>query len=316
MKKFRFAFATDIHMGLPFDGVRPYKGANQRAQWFFKEAAEGRLGDLDFILSGGDMIHGVELEKINAEQPAFAEYMKELSVVFYPCVGNHENRQHEGDAVYEKAYRDTFGADRTQYAFVHKGILFIMLNNSGDTGFDGSIEFQSPEVQQACRAARRKFLEQALAEHPGLPVFITFHIPIVPIRDAAVLEKTFGFISWICGDLALRQLIEDNSDRIIAVLSGHVHLTGRVKTNGVTHIVPSGLASFPHDVAIFDVANDCIDVQMISAPTELAVPYTTNLHLRKKDVAHTDSEHSTDLLYCTGNESERKFSLPYPRQRA
>lgn len=254
------------------------------------------------------MVHGAKLEELNLEMPAFRNYADKLPCKSYPAVGNHENVQREADPVYEKAYWDAYGNDRTQYTFEHKGILFVVLNNSGDPP-----RKEREAQQKVIRDQRREFLESVFSEKPDVPKIIVCHIPLVPVRDATVQEKSFGFPSWIAHDDGLLEVIEAHSGSVLAVLSGHLHLTGVIEKNGVMHIVPSGLASYPHDIAVFDVFDDRIDVEMQSSPAELAEPYKSNIHgERRHKIDYVDAAHPTHELYVTGNPSERAFTIPLP----
>ncbi|WP_043583598.1 metallophosphoesterase family protein [Geminisphaera colitermitum] len=305
--RYRFVFANDLHMTHPFDQPGAYSGANQRAAWFMDTLCKGGFGaPFDFVLFGGDMVHGRTLEMLDMEVPAFARLTDRLPCKSYPCVGNHENIQCEADPVYEKAYRDQYGQNRAQYTFEHKGILFVVLNNSGEPPSQAR-----QKTQEELRRRRLQFAEEALSSHPGLPKIIVCHIPLVPMREAEVLEKSFRFTSWMAFDEPLLQLIEKHRDSVLAVLSGHLHLTGVVEKNGIKHIMPSGLASFPHDIAFFDVFDDRIDVRMVPVPEEMAKPYATNLHgKRRHGIDYTDATHPTHELYIAGNPDERAFSLP------
>ncbi len=293
-------------MTVPFDKPGVYTGGNLRGNWLIDELLRGGLGDPDFVLFGGDMVHGAKLESLDAELPAFKSLAARLSCKTFPSVGNHENMSAEADPVYEGIYWNTYGRDRAQYTFEHKGILFVVLNNSGDPPHGAR-----KEIQEDIRRQRLRFLEGVLSSRPGIPKIIVCHIPLVPVREAKVLEKSFGFASWMAHDDLLVQMLEKHRDSVLAVLSGHLHLTGVVSKNGIAHIVPSGLASFPHDIAVFDVFTDYIDVRMVSAPKELAKPDESDIHgMRRHKVDYIDSDHPTHELYCRGNDSERRFEIP------
>ena len=62
-----------------------------------------------------------------------------------------------------------------------------------------------------------------------------------------------------------------------AVLSGHLHLTGKIQLNQVHHVSISGTASYPHDVAMYSVFPDRIEAEVIRLPSDLLEP-ATNIH--------------------------------------
>ena len=206
-------------------------------------------------------------------------------------MGNHENVQRKGSPEYQAAFCEAFGEDRTNYTLKHKGLLFVMLNDSG------APMSNSKEVGRQ----RNDWLRGVLEESAGVPKIICCHIPLIPIREEPVLTKSFGFISYAAKDPQLLSLVDEHAESIAAVLSGHLHLTGVVVRNGVHHISLSGTASYPCDFASFDVFADRIHLRVHSLPEELQTP-DTNIHGRRRHkVDYTDATHSTAESYVRGN---------------
>jgi hypothetical protein len=214
-------------------------------------------------------------------------------------VGNHENVQREGNPRYEATFCQTFGEDRTNYTLKHKGLLFVMLNNSG------APRSNSTRIGQR----RNEWLNGIFSDSKDLPKIICCHIPLVPLRDEPVLAKSFGFVSYTAKDEQLLSLIDEHAKSIVAVLSGHLHLTGVVVRNGVHHVSISGTASYPCDFATYDVFDDRIRLRVHSLPKELLTP-TTDIHGRPRhEVDYTDSRHPTHEAYIKGNASERALDI-------
>jgi hypothetical protein len=141
-------------------------------------------------------------------------------------------------------------------------------------------------------------------------VILCCHIPLVPVREEAVLKQSFGFGSYIAHDDELLGLVDAHADRIVAVLSGHLHLTGVVQRHGVHHIVVSGPASYPCDFASYELFANHLRVRMHSLPREYLTP-ATNLHgLRRHNIDYTDADHITHELYIQGNPQERALEIP------
>ncbi|NQU43149.1 metallophosphoesterase, partial [bacterium] len=70
--RLRFLVANDLHFSLPYEGPGVYAGVNRRIEWLLARTRQNDLaGKLDFVLLNGDMIHGSNLEKIQAEMPIF-----------------------------------------------------------------------------------------------------------------------------------------------------------------------------------------------------------------------------------------------------
>jgi len=163
--------------------------------------------------------------------------LAQLQRPFHPVMGNHENVQREGNPEYEAAYVAAFGAERVNYTFLVGSMRFVVLNNSGAPASN----------RQSAGRARNQWLRGVLESSSPTPVILCCHIPLVPVREEAVLKQSFGFGSYVAHDDELLELIDAHADRIVAVLSGHLHLTGVVQRHGVHHIVVSGPASYPCD---------------------------------------------------------------------
>ena len=290
-----FVQINDLHVQEPGTDIKGYKSANEKAQWVVQEI---NRQPPDFVLGIGDLIHGQRLEQLPKDLAVFRELIKPLQVPFYPTMGNHEDVQREGDPVYEKAYRDVFGDQRVSYTFEAGGVRFIMLNNSGATG-------ASPEIIRK----RNAWLRDVLKTHPGDPKILGCHIPIVPVRDEPVLARSFGFRSYIAHDPELLALVDEHADSIIAVLSGHLHLTGQVERKGVRHISICGTASYPSDFARYQVFDDRIVMQVSQLPRALAQT-TTSLHGQPRHKTDfTDAAHENAELYKAGRSEERSLTI-------
>ncbi len=298
----RFAFCNDLHARwAPGVAGQPgYPGANDRAEWLLAQTAPGGLlAGVDFLLGGGDLIHGEDLAAITAELDALQARLRRLPVPFFPCCGNHEIRQNEGDAAYEEPYRRTFGADRFDYALPAGAAEIIVLNNAG------TFHVTAPR-----REARYQALRRLLRARPAVPKILVCHVPLVPVRDRPVLQESFGFISYQTLEGELLDLLDAEGASVRLVLSGHLHLTGMVERLGVRHLAVAGTASLPHDYAIVTVTAQAIEVEVRSLPAELHRP-ATNIHGPPRHARdYTDARHATAGAYLRGNPEERTFRVP------
>ncbi len=291
---FRFVQWNDVHI----DETRPpsYRLANEKMRylvdWINKT---GRQSRPDFVIGIGDMIHGGAPASLAPDIRLQETLLADLEIPFYPVVGNHENVQQEGNASYEAPFREAFGEDRTNYTLKHKGLLFVMLNNSG-----------APSSNSRDVGRRRNdWFRRVLDGSDNLPIVVCCHIPLVPLRDEAVLKKSFGFSSYAAKDEQLLGLVDQHAKSIVAVLSGHLHLTGVVTRNGVHHVSICGTASYPCDFASYDVYSDRIRLRVHGLPQQLSTP-DTNIHGSPRHaIDYTDAAHSTHESYIKGNPSER-----------
>ncbi|MCE9613377.1 MAG: metallophosphoesterase [Lentisphaerae bacterium] len=297
----RFLVINDLHAQFApgAEGHAGYGGANRRAEWLLGELARpGAFGGLDFVVSAGDLIHGEDLAAIAAEIPALHARLAALPMPVYPCVGNHEIKQAEGDDAFEAPFRQTF-KDQMDYVFAAGPVDVVVMNNAG-----------SFHVTRERREARYGFLRNALRADPARPKILVCHIPLVPLRDPAVLRNSFGFISWRCLEAELIDLLDAAGQTVRLVISGHLHLTGMVERLGVHHVAASGLASLPHDLALVTVTSDRIEVGMVTPPADLHDP-GTNIHGQPRfKVDYVDATHPDHATYLRGTPAERRFSVP------
>ncbi len=295
---FRFVQWNDVHI----DATQPsgYRLANEKMTYLVDWMNDAKQRPRpDFVVGIGDMIHGGDLSSLAPDIRLQKELLGNLNIPFYPVVGNHENVQQEGDSRHEAAFREAFGEDRTNYTLKHKNLLFVMLNNSG-----------APNSNSAAVGRRRnQWFRNILDASGDLPKIVCCHIPLVPLRDEAVLGKSFGFTSYAARDEQLLSLVDQHSESIVAVLSGHLHLTGLVTRHAVHHVAISGTASYPCDVASYDVFPDRVRLRVHSLPDHLLTP-ETNIHGRPRhEVDYTDSTHPTHESYVKGNSSERALDM-------
>lgn len=295
---FRFLQVNDLHIQ---HAAKSYKDANVRASWLFNALKEERyFPKPDFILGIGDIICGESLEGIKNDFTYLREkFLDGLSIPFYPVMGNHECKQQEGNQEYEAPFIETYGPDRLNYSFEYKGVGFIAYNNVGTYGLPDEQEY-----------ARKETLKKLLQKNPSLPKIVCCHIPIIPVREEHVLAESFGFASYKTKDASTLEVLEAPESNVKAVLSGHLHITGSVIKEGIHHISIAGLASYPHDIALYSVFSDRIDVEVIRIRSDLLVP-ETNIHGAQRHIKDfTDSTHPGYTQYIMGNENERRFSIP------
>lgn len=305
-RRFRFVVFNDLHVTAPraaSDGRHGYPGANERAAWAVTWA-RGETGDgpaADVVVSAGDLIHG-ERDAMDVEYQNLREaVLRPLSRPLLPCAGNHENRQGEGDEGLCLPYEHCHGRGRWNYIFSIGGLWFLVVDTSGGG--------RNPD---AVTARRNAFVARALEFLRGRPAIVVTHVPLVPMRDETVLAKSFGFRSWCNRDPAMLQHIQASADHVLAVISAHLHLTGTCVRNGIRHIVPSGTASFPSDLAAFDVYPGRIEVRMHTVPASVRGPGEPgNIHGRERHRREfTDSRHADGREYVRGRDVERSLVIP------
>jgi hypothetical protein len=310
LEHFSFVQINDTHLNIPGNEGYP-KVEEKLRSVIYSINSEEKFPLPDFVLLPGDIIQGTKLEFLQPECEFSKKILDELKCPYYTVVGNHEVLNTEGNPRFLNAYESTFGKDRVYYSFIHKGFHFILFNNSNGLGSTGD-----------ATSNRNEWLEKTLNEYDTFPKIIVCHIPLIAFREDEMLQKSFGHWTYKLRGVNTWSIIQNHSDRVIAVLNGHVHLTGVIKTNNfwlsslffgdddIYHISPSGLASYPCHYAYFKVFENKIDVKMFQVKKELITP-SSNIHGKLyHDKDFVDAQHKSHKLYVSGNMDERVFSIP------
>ncbi len=302
----RFVVWNDMHIKADIPGRPPwYPGANRRAFWARDQVVRAPSDERpDFVLSVGDIIDG-GIDDYNEDfRFLHKQVLSFLPVPFLPCLGNHENGEGEGSPEKNEAYDHWFGREWHNYVFRVAGLGFIVLDTSAGHRRSDSVT-----------DARVRFCERALCFLKGSPVVLVTHTPLVPMREEAVIRQSFGFDSWKVQDEHLLQIVRSSHKVIVAVLSGHLHLTAIRRDEGICHILASGTGGYPADIAFCEIYEDRFKVQIRSLPDHLQ-NREANIHGRPRHgVDYTDSEHPDHHSYLFGNADEREAIIPLPTDR-
>lgn len=298
---FRFLQINDTHYQSPqAEVLHPtYNQANGRVHWLIDALKAGRVFPaIDFVFHAGDMTHQHSADRLH-ELRVFKALLDSLPMPVHTVVGNHDNVQGEGHRKLEAPYREVFG-EKFDYAFTHKGVGFVVIDASG-TGM--------PDLPKERVAARERALRDHLEAYADRPVIVACHVPLLPVRELAVLEKSFGFASHSVREPGVLEIIRAHRHHVAAVLSGHLHLSGVVHEDGIAHIDVCGTASYPHDVALHSVYRDRMETQLVRLPSDLLVP-STNIHgAHRFGRDYTDKGHPDYTTYLMGAASERFVSV-------
>ena len=297
--EFRFLQLNDLHLSSPVSGsAQPsFAGANERGAWLIDALRRDPLvADVDFVLGMGDYVHGGSPERLEADVRHFRELMAPLRREFFPVLGNCDIDGLGNAGVFSAA----FELDDLSYSFERGGIRFVMLHN-GDSGGSAPGPYDD----------REGWLRETLEAYADTPKIICCHVPLVPMRDPAVLPESLDTVAWRCRAPAILDLVERHSAAILAVLSGHLHLSGMVCTRAIHHVTVAGTASFPSDYGLYSVYADRIDVELKQLPHHL-LNEDTDLHGRpRRERDFTDDAHRTHIEYVMGAYDERRFVIPF-----
>jgi Calcineurin-like phosphoesterase len=298
--RLRFYQWNDLHISATRE---PYPGAAQRRRWAL-DCALGRqtgFAKPDFILSLGDLIDGGP--EARQRTGDFAKLREELldplgDLPLLPCVGNHENDHRESEPAFSVEYEQCFGPHRRNYAFQTCGVTFVVIDTSG-------AELPAGDAT----AARNSFARRALNRFADGPLVVVSHAPLLYVRDPKVLAQSFGLPNWHLVDPQLRQIVAGHAQRVIAVISGHLHLSGMAEQDALVQIVPCGVGGYPADMAAYELYEDRLEVRFHTPPTDL-LDKRGDIHGPPRyQQSFTDSEHSTHEAYLWGNANERSKTI-------
>ena len=204
-KDFCFVQLSDTHWG--FNGPK----ANPDATGTLEKAVEavnGLAKQPDFVMFTGDLTHSTDDPKERrarmARFKAIVSRLKVKEVRFIP--GEHDASLDQG-----KAYREHFG-DPT-YAFDHKGIHFIALDNVSEPG-------------SQLGKTQLDWLEADLGkQRPEVPIVVFAHRPLFNLYEDW---------DWTTadGDKAIELLV---THRHVTVFYGHIHQEHHKMTGAIAH---------------------------------------------------------------------------------
>lgn len=225
---FSFAFLTDIHL-------KP-----ESLEAFQMVIDTVNQLDIDFVLTGGDMVYDVLRGNKLKSDSLFSLYKhasSKFKVPVHNCIGNHELF-----GIYEESKEDSLHPDYkyemyeryfgpTYYSFDHKGWHFIILN---------SIEEEKQRYVGSISEEQLNWLENDLTKVDSkTPIAITLHIPLV-----STITQIYPKPSNSGGYKGLRnqgKLMEIMSNyKLKLVLQGHLHWLEDINIMNKTRFITGG----------------------------------------------------------------------------
>jgi 3',5'-cyclic AMP phosphodiesterase CpdA len=185
---FSFLVVSDTHLGRHDD-----KGAARRWEQTAREidAAEG-----DFVLHLGDIVDGGR----EAQYAVYRATRERIRKPVHEIPGNHDPQE-----LFAKHVRK-----EVDTAFDHKGVRFLLFNDSRRTSHDGFVS-----------KAQREWLGRqcAEAERGGLFVVLATHVPVHTNRH----PDRGWYVKPKDGQGELYALLKRHRARVLALLHGHFH---------------------------------------------------------------------------------------------
>lgn len=250
-KDFYFVQLSDTHWGFNGPKVNPdAAGTLEKAV----AAVNGLAKPPDFVIFTGDLTHTTDDPKERrarmAQFKVLIEPLRVKTVRFIP--GEHDASLDRGEA-----YREFFG--ETYYAFDHKGIHFIALDNVSEPG-------------NQLGQAQLDWLASDLKKQPhDAPIVVFAHRPLFNLYEEW---------DWTTsdGDKALAML---STKQHVTVFYGHIHQEHHQTTGAISHHAAKSL--------IFPLPPPGSVPKRAPLPWDPANPYR-GLGLREVDM-HTQKAH-------------------------
>ena len=189
MPEFSFLVVSDTHLGR----VGQPAPAEQWA-----ETAQKMDGDSgDFVLHLGDLVDGGR----EAQYPVYKEIRATIRKPVYEVPGNHDPQK-----LFEKHIRKP-----VELAVDHKGVRFLLLNDSRTDSHDGFLSAQQLAwLGEQCAEAAKNDLFVIVAMH-------------VPVHENTYPVDRGWYVKPEDGQAELYALLRRHQDRLLALLHGHFH---------------------------------------------------------------------------------------------
>lgn len=260
-EKFRFIFATDIHL-------QPEKHA---IEGFNK--AISHINNLrpkpQFVITGGDLIedsYAKDFESAVNQYDLYQKAIVKLDVPVYNIIGNNDyvqwNKKSAGKISHpdygKGMFRRRLGEGTTYSSFDHGGWHFILLD-SLDVNGEGKLQGYIDQNQM-------RWLKDELEKTGKFkPVCVTLHIPLLSLftqlyKSVLVEPPEFFLVKNATEVIDLL-----SSYNVKLVLQGHLHLVEELKYKNITYITGGSVSGFkwqgpsfahPEGFVIVDVKGD------------------------------------------------------------
>ncbi|MCK0131999.1 metallophosphoesterase [Flavobacteriaceae bacterium F08102] len=230
---FSFVFITDIHL-------QPERGAQEA---FNKVIDSINKLNIDFVITGGDLVYDVLRGNFNRSDSLFQAYstaIKKINVPVYNTIGNHElfgiykesdiNKNHPD---YKYGMYERYLGKR-YYSFNHKGWHFISLC---------SIEEKDQRYIGLIDEEQKQWLKKDLAKlDENTPVVITTHIPFISTYNQRYPKKNkikqVPNNLWIYNRDEILKMF--NNLNLKLVLQGHLHWLEDLNLQNRTRFITGG----------------------------------------------------------------------------
>ncbi|SDC37308.1 Calcineurin-like phosphoesterase [Paenibacillus sp. UNCCL117] len=285
----RFIYVTDTHIGASPPGFRQQPPYPQlMGELLAALGDEIRRHRAEFVLHGGDLIHGCSVEMI---QQAYAD-CRSLPVPVRLCLGNHDISRSEALSLWLEQAPDLFVGSSADYCFVEENYVVHVLANHWDRSepyiWKGALDPHLSEEQV-------ETLERNLRKHPDKPHLLAVHNPVygMPVEQSGLPHEIHAVPA------SFREPLVDMMERypqLKLVLSGHNHLNTMKRSPHGAYISTSAFVEAPFEYKLIEVTDMFIKVSTRRVPLPAAIA--------------TSIEYDESRSYAQGRKQDRELLIP------
>lgn len=204
----RFGIISDVHKDLMPD-------ANERLQKFIEKASKENV---DFIIQLGDFCMG------DSKNKDFLSIWESFKGSKYHVLGNHDMDKNS-----KQEMLDFWGMTKTHYSFDRHGIHFIVL--------DANFLYQDGKFRDYNKA--NFYVDSSLRTYINDEQIEWFKSEIEETKLPTIVfsHQSLWHYQWgVRNRLAIQQILESNSEKIICCMNGHNHIDFHRHQNGIDYI--------------------------------------------------------------------------------
>ncbi|WP_054955738.1 metallophosphoesterase family protein [Paenibacillus dakarensis] len=288
----RFLYITDTHLGSNGAGFQQQPAYPDQLghlldgiRHILKEESE-----IDFILHGGDMVHGCSEHTIEMAREAF-----QFDVPLYLSVGNHDLDRPDAAELWLKHAPGFFASGKAlDYQVQVNGVMLHVMPNQWDRE---QLYYWKQAQDPFYTEDQMRRLEADIRRDPDLIHLLAVHNPVF-----GVMPEQTGLMEVIHEvDSDFRRYILDLMDRypqLKCVLSGHNHINSLYHVEGGLLLSSSSLIETPFEYKIIEINQNRIQVETRSLPIQSP--------LKSSQSADFMPDYRVDRSYVQGRRQDRE----------
>jgi DNA repair exonuclease SbcCD nuclease subunit len=252
----KFIYITDTHLGgssATYKQQIPYREKLEDLLILLDEKIK-KIGDIDFVVNGGDVIDRHEDALIEKVKQIF-----KLSKPVYLCLGNHDLTAFGGAEYWLNAVPEFFKDNSLHFELVTEDCVFHVLPNHWCEDEYFWEREQSPYFSD--RQLER--LAEKLESNKCLPHIICTHANIIGVAQ----EQTGFSEEYHIPNEAFNRTLADlikSYPQITCVVCAHNHINSINWIDNVPVVSASSFTESPFDFKLFEISNGVLSIKTLN----------------------------------------------------